>query len=96
MNTQKIFIHVTIKIDNSTPELNFMQIDCSQESELRKFAEHSIQERGAPDLMIIAAGYVSSTNLNLTSEEEMEKIFKMNFKLVALARKDEAAYNFSA
>lgn len=75
------------KNDNAPPELNFMHIDCSKESELRKFAEQATKEHGAPDVMIIAAGYVSNIDLDVTSEEEMEKIFKMNFKLVALAMK---------
>ncbi len=73
--------------ERSEKNKKFWQIDCSIEEELQEFAEEATQKFGNPELMIVAAGYVSNLSLSETSEAELDKIYLSNFKIVALALK---------
>ena len=66
---------------------NFWKINCADDKQFRKFADESVKMFGAPDLMLITAGHVSSAELINTSPDELDKIYLNNFKLVSIALK---------
>src|SRR3989338_2388664 len=66
---------------------NFLKINCADDKQFRKFADESVKMFGAPDLMLITAGHVSSAELINTSPDELDKIYLNNFKLVSIALK---------
>jgi len=68
-------------------KIKFWQVDCSNEDEFIKFGKEAAQEYGPPELMVIAAGYVSSLNLEATSNQEIDKIYVNNFKVVTATLK---------
>lgn len=72
---------------NDNNNIKYWQVDCSDYSQLKKFAKESVNLFGPPELMIIAAGIVSSFKLEKTSSKEIDNIYSNNFKLVALSLK---------
>jgi 3-oxoacyl-[acyl-carrier protein] reductase/7-alpha-hydroxysteroid dehydrogenase len=66
---------------------NYTQVDCSNVDEITKFSNQAVDKYGNPELLVIAAGYVSSKDLDVTDEDEIDKIYMDNFKLVTLALK---------
>ncbi|MCX6751994.1 MAG: SDR family NAD(P)-dependent oxidoreductase [Candidatus Nomurabacteria bacterium] len=66
---------------------NFWKIDCADDKQFKKFADESVVMFGSPDLMLLTAGYVFSSDLTNTSSNELDKIYSNNFKLVSIALK---------
>src|SRR3990167_3810124 len=51
---------------------NFWKINCADDKQFKKFADESVKMFGAPDLMLITAGHVSSANfLNCLSSAQL-------------------------
>jgi len=67
--------------------VNFSKVDCSAERQIETFANESSLIYGPPDLLVITAGYVSSKILTESTDDEIDKIYLNNFKLVVLVMK---------
>lgn len=77
------------KNNNSNNSSNniYWQVNCSDDSQLKEFAKETVDMFGPPELMIIAAGVVSSSDLEEISSKEIDNIYSNNFKLVAMSLK---------
>lgn len=62
----------------------YFKLDCSDKKQLDDFARVAINQYGSPDLLVIAAGVVISKSLEDSSEDEIDRIYRNNFKLVVL------------
>jgi NAD(P)-dependent dehydrogenase (short-subunit alcohol dehydrogenase family) len=74
-----------VKSPNVIEGVDYHKLDCSNESEFLKFANKAVSLNGKPELLVVAAGYVSSFLLIDTTSDEIDKIYLNNFKIVALA-----------
>lgn len=72
--------------DTAHPKaLWFRKTDCGDAVDFKTFADAAEQLHGAPRQMVVAAGYVSSLTLSATSPDEIDMIYRNNFKIVSLA-----------
>jgi NAD(P)-dependent dehydrogenase (short-subunit alcohol dehydrogenase family) len=62
----------------------YFKVDCSEKKQLDDFARVAINKYGSPDLLVIAAGEVISKSLEDSNEDELDRIYRNNFKLVVL------------
>jgi len=67
--------------------VNYYKLDCSNETDFRMFAKNSVSISGKPSLLVVASGYVSSSPLIKSTSEEIDKIYRNNFRLAALTMK---------
>jgi len=62
----------------------YFKLDCSDKKRLDDFARVAINKYGPPDLLVIAAGEVISKSLEDSNEDDLDRIYRNNFKLVVL------------
>lgn len=67
--------------------VDYYEVDCSNEKDFLSFANYAVSVHGAPDLLVVASGYVSSFPLTESTSDEIDKIYQNNFRLVALVMK---------